>query len=123
MPEHWRRLISTNPNQGRYFGLVTVSDSGPGISDGDKEKIFEKFHQVKQRRKIAGQGVGLGLAICRTIAQAHRGAIWAEDNPGGGSQFRLMLRSGGNREESVLQSSHPIRAMLDSQFPIPDKKR
>jgi signal transduction histidine kinase len=108
MPEQWRRLISTNPNQGRYFGLATVSDSGPGISDGDKEKIFEKFHQVKQRRKIAGQGVGLGLAICRTIAQAHRGAIWVEDNPGGGSQFRLLLRSGGTSEEHVPKSSHPI---------------
>jgi signal transduction histidine kinase len=109
MPEHWRRRVSMNAELGRYYGLVTVSDSGPGIPDADKERVFEKFHQVKQEKKIAGQGVGLGLAICRTIAQAHRGAIWAEDNPGGGgSRFRLLLRSGGNREEPVQRSSQPI---------------
>jgi signal transduction histidine kinase len=106
MPEHARRLVSTYSNRGIYFGLVTISDSGLGIPDADKEKIFEKFHQVKQRRKIAGQGVGLGLSICRTIALAHRGAIWAEDNPGGGSRFRLLLRSGGNGEEPATRWSH-----------------
>jgi signal transduction histidine kinase len=108
MPEHGRRLVSTASNQGRYFGLVTISDSGPGIPDADKERIFEKFHQIKQRKKIAGQGVGLGLSICRTIALAHRGAIWAEDNPGGGSRFRLLLRSGGDGEEPAPRLSQPV---------------
>jgi signal transduction histidine kinase len=76
------------------YGLVTVTDSGTGIPDSEKEKIFEKFHQVKRGNRIAGQGVGLGLAISRTIVEAHRGAIWVEDNPGGGSRFRLLLQSG-----------------------------
>jgi signal transduction histidine kinase len=93
IPERWRRLIQSAAPAG-YYGLVIVEDSGPGILDSDKEKVFEKFHQVKQGKKIPGQGVGLGLAICRTIVQAHRGAIWVEDNPGGGSRFMVLLRGG-----------------------------
>lgn len=92
-PNRWRRLIGSL-DRGGDFGLVTISDAGPGIPDSDKETVFEKFHQIKQGKRIAGQGVGLGLAICRTIIEAHRGAIWAEDNPGGGSRFHLLLRSG-----------------------------
>jgi two-component system sensor histidine kinase GlrK len=107
LPEHWRRLIASSDPKG-CFGLLTVADSGPGIPDPDKEKIFEKFHQVKQGRKMAGQGVGLGLAICRTIVQAHRGAVWVEDNPGGGSRFRLLLRGGETNQGAVTRASTPI---------------
>ena len=107
MPKQWRRLISSR-DQGRCYGLVTVTDSGPGVPDSDKEKIFEKFHQVKQGKKIAGQGVGLGLAICRTIVQAHRGAIWVEDDPNGGSRFQLLLRPGIVGEGVVPRASQPI---------------
>ena len=106
-PDRFRQLLAGSEKDG-YFGLVTVSDSGPGIPDSDKEKVFEKFHQVKQGKKIAGQGVGLGLSICRTIIQAHRGAIWVEDNPGGGSRFKLLLRRGDSSEVSVPRASLPL---------------
>jgi len=78
--------------------LISVSDSGPGIPDDHKEKIFEKFHQVKSGKKIAGQGVGLGLAICKTIVEAHRGEIWVEDNPQGGSVFSFLLQPATHEE-------------------------
>jgi len=78
--------------------LISVSDSGPGIPDDHKEKIFEKFHQVKSGKKVAGQGVGLGLAICKTIVQAHRGEIWVEDNPQGGSVFSFLLQPATHEE-------------------------
>jgi two-component system sensor histidine kinase GlrK len=77
---------------------VSVLDSGPGVPDGHKEKIFQKFHQVKQGKKVAGQGVGLGLAICKTIVEAHRGQIWVEDNPNGGSVFSFVLRAATSEE-------------------------
>lgn len=73
----------------------------------DKTRIFEKFHQVKKGGKIAGQGVGLGLAICRTIVRAHHGAVWVEDNPGGGCRFFLLL-SPGEEEAVTYRASHPI---------------
>jgi signal transduction histidine kinase len=106
-PERWRRLIKGS-GRSDYFGLITVADSGPGIPDSDKERVFEKFHQVKQGRKIAGQGVGLGLSICRTIVQAHRGAIWVEDNPGGGSRFMVLLRRGESSASTVPSASTPL---------------
>jgi len=80
--------------------VVSVTDSGPGVPADHKEKIFQKFHQLKHGRKMAGQGVGLGLAICKTIVEAHRGQIWVEDNPGGGSVFSFALPRAA-REEAL----------------------
>ncbi|MDI9611657.1 MAG: HAMP domain-containing sensor histidine kinase [Acidobacteriota bacterium] len=76
------------------YALISVADSGPGIPAADREKVFEKFHQAKKGGKIAGEGVGLGLAISRTLVEAHRGVIWVEDNPGGGARFRVLLPAG-----------------------------
>jgi two-component system sensor histidine kinase GlrK len=96
IPQHWRPLIAGTAGGERYR-CVTVSDSGPGIPDEEKEKVFERFHQVRKGKKTPGQGAGLGLAICRTIVKAHGGAVWVEDNPGGGSRFCVLLppRHGG----------------------------
>ena len=78
--------------------VVSVSDSGPGVPDGHKQRIFQKFHQVKHGKKVAGQGVGLGLAICKTIVEAHHGQIWVEDNPNGGSVFSFALQPAASEE-------------------------
>ena len=81
-------IVGSDHNE--RFALITVSDRGPGIPYTDREKIFEKFYQAEHGKKAPGQGAGLGLAICRAIMQAHRGAIWAEDNPGGGIRFCIL---------------------------------
>jgi two-component system sensor histidine kinase GlrK len=107
IPEHWRRVVAGTTNSG-YFALVTIADFGPGIPDSDKEKVFERFHQVRQGKKMPGQGAGLGLAISRTIVQSHRGAIWVEDGPEGGSHFSLLLRPGKSGEKTVPGTSFPI---------------
>ncbi len=107
LPESWHDKIHPQPD-GKEFALVTVTDSGPGVPDQHKEKIFEKFHQVKQGKKMPGQGAGLGLAICRTIVDAHRGAIWVEDNPEGGSIFFLMIPPGESGGEVTYRASSPI---------------
>jgi signal transduction histidine kinase len=90
-------VTRVGPGNGREI-LISVSDSGPGIPDDHKEKIFHKFHQVKDGKKVAGQGVGLGLAICKTIVEAHRGGIWVEDNPQGGSVFSFLLQPATQQE-------------------------
>lgn len=107
MPRHWRPLVAGLSNEERYR-CVTVSDSGPGIPDDEKEKVFERFHQVRQGKKLPGQGAGLGLAICRTIVQAHGGAVWVEDNPGGGSRFRLLLPPRPGSGKASAYASTPI---------------
>jgi signal transduction histidine kinase len=68
--------------------LLRVSDNGPGIAQGDKERVFIAFAQGPGE---SGRGVGLGLALCREVAQAHGGRIWAEAREGGGTQFTVLL--------------------------------
>ena len=83
--------IGADASEGQL--LVTVSDTGPGIPEGQREAIFEKF--TRGSRESATPGVGLGLAISRAIVEAHRGKIWAEVNPGGvGARFCLTLPLG-----------------------------
>jgi signal transduction histidine kinase len=85
--------------------VISVCDSGPGVPEGHKERIFYKFHQVKYGKKMAGQGVGLGLAICKTIVEAHHGQIWVEDNPNGGSVFNFALQPAAREE--ILKCGQP----------------
>jgi two-component system sensor histidine kinase KdpD len=67
---------------------LEVADRGPGIPTAFQKQIFDTFFRLPGARE---GGVGLGLAICRAIAQAHGGSIHVEDRPGGGSSFQLAL--------------------------------
>ncbi|AGL02368.1 ATP-binding protein [Desulfoscipio gibsoniae] len=67
--------------------LVGVADNGIGIAPGDKQNIFEKFHQLGQ----PGQGAGLGLALVKELVLLHGGKIWVESVPGCGSTFYFTL--------------------------------
>jgi two-component system sensor histidine kinase KdpD len=71
---------------------LRVSDNGPGLPPGREEALFEKFARAKSESTTPG--VGLGLAICRAIMQAHQGRIWAEAAPAGGAVFVLALPLG-----------------------------
>jgi two-component system sensor histidine kinase KdpD len=69
--------------------VVTVSDRGQGIPAGEEKRIFEKFHRVAREGNQGG--AGLGLAICRSIVEAHGGRIWADNLPTGGAAFHFAL--------------------------------
>jgi signal transduction histidine kinase len=69
---------------------VQVSDSGPGISAEEREKIFQPFYRGAHGRRIV-QGMGLGLSIARDIALAHGGEIELQSLPGDGSRFILRV--------------------------------
>jgi signal transduction histidine kinase len=70
--------------------VMEVEDSGPGIPQGEQEKVFQPFYRGSQGRRIV-QGMGLGLSIVRQVAEAHGGQIEVESQPGKGSCFRLRL--------------------------------
>ncbi|MDO8490865.1 MAG: ATP-binding protein [Dehalococcoidia bacterium] len=70
---------------------VSVSDHGPGIPPEHLSRIFEPFYQVEQSPAKGKGGVGLGLAICQRLVEAHHGRIWAESEPGKGSTFSFTL--------------------------------
>ncbi|MDM0021405.1 ATP-binding protein [Variovorax saccharolyticus] len=64
---------------------VEVADRGVGIAEGDLERVFESFYSTKS------SGLGVGLAICRKLIEAHGGKLWASHNPGGGARFSFTL--------------------------------
>ncbi len=88
-----RRAYRRGPGRlRRPAAACEVWDSGPGVPDPHKEKIFTRFHRVEATRK-GSQGTGLGLAIVRGIVDGHGGEVWVEDRPEGGSRFILLLES------------------------------
>jgi signal transduction histidine kinase len=64
---------------------VAVRDSGPGVSDGAYDKVFEAFHTTKPT------GLGMGLSICRSIVEAHGGRLWASANAPKGAAMQFMV--------------------------------
>ena len=75
---------------------VSVSDQGAGIPEEMKEEIFDKFTQVDGGMTRERGGLGLGLALTRTIVEKHGGRIWVESRPGSGSRFTFTLPCQGN---------------------------
>jgi signal transduction histidine kinase len=72
---------------------VSVSDRGPGLSEDEQERIWQRFYQAPniQVQKGNSRGLGLGLHICRTIIEQHRGQIGVSSTPGNGSTFWFTL--------------------------------
>lgn len=79
-------LDDADTTAGNYV-LLTVSDTGIGMSDSIKSHIFEPYFTTKD----IGQGTGLGLATSLGIIKQHHGTIWVESSPGEGSQFKVYI--------------------------------
>ncbi|MBK5092274.1 MAG: PAS domain S-box protein [Actinobacteria bacterium] len=86
-------MVECNPNRVIY----SVSDSGPGIPPELHQKIFEQFFSTEEPHESEKGGIGLGLAICKGIVEAHGGGIWVESRKGEGSTFIFDIpREAGN---------------------------
>ncbi len=81
-------------------GIVTVAvdDSGPGLPDGDAERVFERYYRGDSARTRGVEGSGLGLAIARAVAEAHGGTLTAGASDLGGARFTLTLPPAASRE-------------------------
>ena len=87
IPDRGEIILKTENRKGGV--LISVTDTGIGISDEEKEKVFEPFFTKKQR------GTGLGLAVVKKIIDNHNGEILIADRDGGGTVFSLWLPRNG----------------------------
>jgi C4-dicarboxylate-specific signal transduction histidine kinase len=83
---HERRRVILRTEKSADFVHVAVRDGGLGITAEDAGCIFEPFYSTKS------DGIGMGLAICKSIIMDHGGRIWAENNPEGGATFSFALK-------------------------------
>jgi len=95
------RLEVTGVPGGGGAVAVRVEDDGPGVPEGRREAIFERFRQLKGEHGRRPPGSGLGLAISREIVQRFGGRIWAEASPLGGAAICFVLPAAA-AETSVL---------------------
>jgi signal transduction histidine kinase len=78
-------------NSGGASAAVSVSDTGPGLSPEDLERVFDRFYRLDPSRARATGGAGLGLTISRQLVEAHGGSIRAESEVGHGATFSFFL--------------------------------
>jgi two-component system sensor histidine kinase KdpD len=90
---------------------LRVADEGPGLPTGSEERVFEKFFRGPVKPPDSRRGVGLGLAICRGIIEAHGGRITARNRPRGGAEFLIILPCEGAAPPVRLDEVHvPVEA-------------
>jgi hypothetical protein len=107
---------------------VTVSDRGPGVPPEDINRIFDRYYQVQKRgtgHQRGTGGVGLGLAIAKTVVEMHGGSIHAENRPDGGCRFVVEIparRRAASVSELAVLIIDPLAAISDSIVPVLRRK-
>lgn len=94
------------------LAVFRVADTGSGIPLEDQPRLFERFFRVDKARARASGGVGLGLAICKSLVEAHGGAISCVSAPGQGSTFTVRLPAAGASHDAA-----PLREATLSRAP------
>ena len=83
--------VTVSATQTEHDVVLTIADTGKGIDEAYREKIFEPFFRVDKARSREMGGVGLGLALVREIVRVHDGAIRVLDNSNGGTTFEILF--------------------------------
>jgi signal transduction histidine kinase len=107
---HGRVILRVDREPERY--LISVEDDGIGIPESELPHIFERFRQVDGSATRRHPGMGIGLALARSLVELHGGTIWAE-SPGRGSRFTFSLPSPKGAE--ALKADD----LLDESLPQP----
>ena len=82
-------LVNVHPDGGS--GILDVEDEGPGVSEADRDRLFQKFARLSARPTGGESSTGLGLSIVKTLTEAMGGEVTLESPPGRGARFRVRL--------------------------------
>jgi len=93
--------ITVNATAGTGGFEVSVTDSGPGLDPGELDHLFERFYRGRMARQ-SSFGTGMGLAITRGLLAAAGGRVWAENAPGAGARFTIVI-PGTTRAAAVVE--------------------
>ena len=108
--------LTESDTDGQY-AQISVADSGPGIPDGELEKIFERFYQTGGHK---GQGSGIGLYYARALTGLHHGYIKAWNRPEGGAMFSFVLPvSASSYTEDERTTEAPQLQIHDAAVALP----
>jgi signal transduction histidine kinase len=114
-------LITASVTSGAGAVFVSLEDSGPGVAEEERERIFEPFWRGDAARAPAVGGAGLGLAIARGLIDAQNGRIWAETPTRGGTRICFALPAAPSGETSPEGGLDLYRASTDVQVTsVPD---
>lgn len=86
-------VISDNRHSAGSFEIA-ISDNGIGIREEERERIFERFYQIRNSYNNSNISTGIGLHLTRSLVELHHGRVWVENNEGGGSRFIVRLPLG-----------------------------
>jgi len=92
--------VSVGLHKLRAYAMISVTDTGIGIPASDLHQIFERFYQVERHLTRTHGGMGLGLAVSKSIIESHGGQIWVESKVGEGSTFTILLPIEHEREQT-----------------------
>lgn len=101
---HSGRIIVQVQDNDLYVD-ITVKDNGVGIPENDLPYIFDKFYRGKGNESLPTQGIGMGLAIVKTLVTAMGGKVWVTSKEGSGSEFRVMLP---RRLYNITENEHSV---------------
>jgi signal transduction histidine kinase len=86
--------VSIRVSRRGAHAVFEIADTGEGVADDDRERLFDPFFRSREANARAVPGTGLGLTITKAIVDAHKGAIEVESKAGGGTVFRVVLPGG-----------------------------
>jgi signal transduction histidine kinase len=98
--EQGKVAVQLSASDGSF--LAAVTDTGPGIKQEDRERIFEEFQQSDSSLTKNKTGTGLGLAIAKNIVELHGGRLWVESTLGEGATFYVRIPVRCERQEGAL---------------------
>lgn len=103
---------------------IAVTDNGVGISEADKKHVFERFYQGASGKGVKGGGVGIGLSMCKRIAEMHGGKISLDSAPGSGTTVLVALPKEPIVAEGAIEmASDPSTQLTDAKSGLPEWDR